>query len=57
MILIKCDSKYITRKNMSTDFTLTNNINFAYTFEDKKQAEQFIKFYNDKFQNMIIEEC
>jgi hypothetical protein len=56
MILVKSDNKYITRKNLNSDFSLTDNINFALSFDSKKQAESFIKFYSDKFNNLIIEE-
>jgi hypothetical protein len=56
MILIKTSTGYITRKGFSTDFTITNNINLAYCFDNRKQAEQFIKMYKDNFQGLTIEE-
>lgn len=56
MILVKSNNQYVTKKNFNSDFSLTNNINFAYVFENTKQAEYFIKWYSDKFQNLIIEE-
>lgn len=56
MILIKTNNGYLTKRSMTAEFSETKNINFAYVFNSIEQAEQVIKYYSDKFQNMKIEE-
>lgn len=45
---IKKGNLYLTRKSLSSNFSFTDNENFRYVFEDKKQAEQLAKEYGGK---------
>lgn len=54
MILVKnAEGNYLTKKSLTTDFTFTNNRNFAYVFDSKAEALATLKYLDVE---VIIEE-
>lgn len=55
-IYVMSGNKYITKKSLNSDFFLTDNKNFAYSFDNTEEAEDFISCYNNQFPNLKIKE-
>lgn len=41
-------NKYLTKKQIFSEYTFTNNINFAYTYEGEKEAQSVIEMLDLK---------
>jgi len=45
MIFVKnSEGNYLTRKSLTTNFSFTNNKNFAYIFDSEAQAQSVIQY-------------